>query len=149
MCILSLKITLKVIPEGASFVCKYSNYFSPLKQKLTNCSAMGDTSNPSRAYSYGMGAAVSTLRKHLISNHLKDWVEQCEALGLMIKGKEGQQAAAALTGSTVRSQAQARPQYSSEALVDALVNLIVANDLVCDYLFIFINFPILFSLLAS
>jgi hypothetical protein len=88
MYILSLKMTEKVMLEGVSFVCKYSNNFSPLKQKLTNCSATDDISHPS--YSYDMGTAVSTLRKHLITNHLKDWVAQCEALSLIIKGKEAQ-----------------------------------------------------------
>ena len=86
-----------------------------------------------------MGTAISTLRKHLLTSHHEDWAAQCRDLGLTIKGKEAQEATAALTGLTARSQVQARPQYSPEALVDALVDLIVANDLVCYYLFTFIH----------
>jgi hypothetical protein len=96
-----------------------------------------------------MGTAVSTLRKHLLTSHREEWAAQCISLGLTIKGKEAQEATAALTGLTARSQVQARHQYSPEALVDALVDLIVANDLVCHDFFIFINYSIFFfSLLA-
>jgi hypothetical protein len=86
------------------------------------------------------------LRKHLLTHHFEDWVAQCTSLGLTIKGKEAQEAVAALTGSSIKSQVQPRPKYTPEALVDALVKLIVANDLVSHYLFIFIKYLIFFFL---
>jgi hypothetical protein len=121
-------------------------FFSKIMTYKIKYSSIDDVNKTHTTFPYAKGTAVGTLRKHLLTHHFEDWVAQCTSLGLTIKGKEAQEAVAALTGSSIKSQVQPRPKYTPEALVDALVKLIVANDLVSHYLFIFIKYLIFFFL---
>ena len=71
----------------------------------------------------------------MYTTHLEEWVAECQRLNLGIRGKAAQGSIAALHGVRPQSQDQSRPQFSPQQFVNALVEFIVANDLVCFYLF--------------
>jgi hypothetical protein len=78
---------------------------------------------------YAMTTSVGTLRRHLYTIHPKEWSAQCKAHGIPITAKSALAAIAAFHG-VEPAQDQPRPQFSQERFVDALVEFIVANDLV-------------------
>jgi hypothetical protein len=79
---------------------------------------------------YAMTTSVGTLRRHLYTIHPKEWSAQCKARGIPITAKSALKALAEFYGVELESQDQLRPQFSPERFVDALVEFIVANDLV-------------------
>jgi hypothetical protein len=72
---------------------------------------------------------VSNLRKHLFTYHLDDWVAECKELGIRITTEPAVQAMKGLGFGVVEEDSE-QPQYSQEAFLDSLVELIVGEDLV-------------------
>jgi hypothetical protein len=88
---------------------------------------------------YSKKTSTATLRRHLFSAHIKDWLAECERLGISITAKEAVEAITAFQGIRPNTQTP-RPQFTSERLINALAEFIVATDQVCLkalYLFIF------------
>jgi hypothetical protein len=77
---------------------------------------------------YGKSTSTSTLRKHLYTTHIQEWIEGCERLQLKIRSKDALQAIAAHRGVRAESQAQQRPQFTQENFVNALAEFIIATD---------------------
>lgn len=96
---------------------------------------------------YEKTTSVGILRRHLQTEHLDSWLAECQSLDLVAKGKAAQGSMGASHGTGPRSQGHSRPQFSPERFINALVEFIVVNDLVCLYLFIsLIKLIIVFSL---
>lgn len=78
---------------------------------------------------YGGSTSTSTLRKHLYTVHIRDWIGECERRQIMIRSKDALAAIAAHRGITVESPQ--RPRFTQENFMNALAEFIVAGDHVC------------------
>ena len=123
--------------EGSSKVCKFCKYvfriFLFLYTKIIT-RAMTNVDDPDhRVSTFGSRMSTGTLRRHFITNHLSDWVSECDKLGIVIKSREALGAIAELHGKKAEKAVQHRIPFSNEAFIDALVDLIVVNDLVSSH----------------
>ena len=91
---------------------------------------------------YGLQSATSTYRTHLISVHLEEWTATCKKHGIAIKSKCAQRAVDGIQPGSAGGDTS--EPYSNEAFVDAIVEFIVGDDLVCS-----IVLALLFSLTIS
>lgn len=65
----------------------------------------------------------------MFTYHLDEWVAECKGLGIRITAEPAVQAMKGL-GVGVGEDDSEQPQYSQEAFLDSLVELIVGEDLV-------------------
>jgi hypothetical protein len=95
-------------------------------------------SNPSHeVVSYELGAGTSNLRKHLYDNHINKWITQCAELKIQITAKAGLDAIRKHRNEPQPSSLESeRQDYSKDAFLDAIVELVTGDDLVSNY-FIF------------
>lgn len=99
------------------------------------------TNSDYRVATYGTSTSTSGHRKHLCDNHMEEWVDSCDALGIKISGKAVIKQAEAYRVRRDGRQAHAdqsdgsnkRPEFSNEAFVDALTDFIIADDQVYIY----------------
>jgi hypothetical protein len=59
---------------------------------------------------------------------MEAWVAECQKLKIDLRGKEGKEAIARLTGVSVEHQAEARTPFTQDNFLDSLVQFIVATD---------------------
>lgn len=89
---------------------------------------------------YGSSTSTGTLRKHLFTYHIEDWLSECKKLQIRITAKDALAAIAAFQGTRTESQTQPRPKFTQGHFVDALAEFIVATDQVYShFLMPFIN----------
>ena len=81
-----------------------------------------------RVHSYHATTATGPLRSHLLKHHAEEWVKECQRLKIVLRGKEGEEALARVTGHPVEHQAVARTPFTQDNFLDALVQFIVATD---------------------
>lgn len=103
-----------------------------------------DHGSSSKCDSYKCTSGTSTLRRHLYTKHLEEWINGCKAAGVKITATdEGVQKALAdfnrQQGLESESQGTGRSvpiyhPYSPEAFVDAIVEWIVSDDQVSTFL---------------
>jgi hypothetical protein len=68
------------------------------------------------------------LRNHLLSHHAEEWVKDCQQRKIALRGKEGGEALAKVTGVPVDHQAEAQVPFTQDSFLDGLVQFIVATD---------------------
>jgi hypothetical protein len=76
------------------------------------------------------------LRKHLVNDHIEQWVSACDDLKIPITAKAALPAVRKFRNEPAdepTSLESERPEYSKTAFVDALVEFVVGNDQVCVY----------------
>ena len=91
---------------------------------------------------FSKGTSTGTLRAHLCSEHIDDWVSSCDAANIKIKARmvqaEINEYRQSRGEATSEGNWKQRKTFSKEAFVDAIVEFIVADDQVsiiyCDYL---------------
>jgi hypothetical protein len=100
--------------------------------------------NPAiRVHSYKSSTATGPLRAHLLTRHAEEWVRECQKQNIPLRGKEGEEALAKVTGVSVDRQAEARVPFTQDNFLDALVQFVVATDQVFFFfflLFLFLKF---------
>jgi hypothetical protein len=107
---------------------------------------MKETNRAHRVHHYCSNTATGPLQRHLIKCHYDQWTSGCKERNLSIRSVAGQEAIALHEGETSKPQTSSRPLYSPELFLDALVDFIVANDLVLFlFLFFYSFFLICFS----
>lgn len=86
------------------------------------------------------------MRKHLYSQHSAHWVDKCDKEGIVISPGDAEAQACAEErrkdrGDTSGPGASGIPRktYTPDAFVDALVELIVGDDLVCACLIVWFH----------
>jgi hypothetical protein len=106
--------------------------------------------NPAtKVHSYRASTATGPLRSHLRKHHAEEWVKECQKLGIKLRGKEGEEAVAMVTGQPLERQAEARTPYTQDNFLDALVQFIVATDQVFIFFYYFFGvFPHLINFLG-
>ncbi|KAK0460198.1 uncharacterized protein EV420DRAFT_1641527 [Desarmillaria tabescens] len=95
----------------------------------------GDKHKNAKDKTYSMSTGTTSLRHHLIREHLKLWVTACDRLGTLIKGN-GTKAAEKFrkaNGMTMPSDASCSdtssiPEFSHDAFIDAIIEWIIADD---------------------
>jgi hypothetical protein len=90
-----------------------------------------------RVHSYRVTTASGPLRNHLLNHHVEEWVKECQNLKIGLRGKEGEEAVARVTGVPVEHQAEARTPFTPDNFLDALVQFIVVTDQVFFFSIIF------------
>jgi hypothetical protein len=85
---------------------------------------------------YGDGSSTGTLRNHLCSEHIDDWVSSCDSMGIPLKAKGIKTAVDNYRQSqgqtTSDGMQKPRRQFSKEAFVDSIIEFIIADDQVSD-----------------
>ena len=89
---------------------------------------------------YNAGTATGNLQAHLLSHHADEWVQECQALKINLRGKEGGKALVKATGVPAEHQGQGEAQvpFTQDNFVDGLVQFIVATDQVFFFSFFFL-----------
>lgn len=64
-------------------------------------------------------------------NHLPEWPDECNRLGIKIKSKDALRAIEVYCGVTAESQTQQRPKFTPETFLNALAEFFIASDQVC------------------
>jgi hypothetical protein len=87
---------------------------------------------------FGQTTSTSVLRRHLFESHLDLWIAACDDMKIRITAKEALPVIEAYRQEPQQTQLEAaRPEFSKEAFLDALVEFIVADDQVSLILSIF------------
>ena len=109
------------------------------------CRALHEENPTSRVHPYSMNTTTGSLWSHLLKNHMQEWVSECQKLGIVLKGKEGEEAFAQFTGLPVQHQAEARIPFSQVTFLDALMQFIIGTDQVFFLLYeYFSSFNLIF-----
>jgi hypothetical protein len=96
-------------------------------------------------HQYQESTASGPLRAHLLTRHAQEWVEACQEKNIALRGKEGEEALAKVSGVPVNRQAEARVPFTQDNFLDALVQFIVGTDQVF-FLFLFFFWSEMFFL---
>lgn len=76
--------------------------------------------------------STSTMRKHLFTDHVAEWVKSCEDLSIPITAPPALKAIQKFRKEPAATPLESeRPQYSKEAFIDAIVDFVVGDDQVC------------------
>jgi hypothetical protein len=59
---------------------------------------------------------------------VEEWVQECQQKNIALRGKEGEEALAKVTGVPVDCQAEAWVPFTQDNFLDGLVQFIVATD---------------------
>jgi hypothetical protein len=59
---------------------------------------------------------------------VEEWVQECQQKNIALRGKEGEEALAKVTGVPVDRQAEAWVPFTQDNFLDGLVQFIVATD---------------------
>lgn len=88
---------------------------------------------------FGRSTGISVLRKHLLKNHIEQWVTICDNLKIPITAKSAEEAVRVFRKEPAPTSFEThRPTYSKEAFVDAIVDFIVGDDQVRKFIYLFI-----------
>lgn len=93
-----------------------------------------------KVHPYRERTASGPLRAHLLAHHAEEWVQECQKLNIELRGKEGGEASARVTGLPVGHQAEAQVAFTQDRFLDGLVKFIVATDqvfFILYYLFLY------------
>lgn len=78
---------------------------------------------------FSLTTSTSVLRRHLFENHLDLWITACDDMKIKITAKEALPVIEAHRQEPQKTPLEAaRPEFSKEAFLDALVEFIVADD---------------------
>ena len=89
-----------------------------------------------KVHAYQESTASGPLRFHLLTHHAEEWVKACKKKNIALRGKEGEEALAKVTGVPVDHQAEARVPFTQDSFLDGLVQFIVATDQVFSAFFL-------------
>ena len=96
--------------------------------------------NRKNIHSFGLNTGTTTLHRHLVSEHIGDWVTSCDKLGIEITAETVAKEVANFRGESEQpeygtNKKPERRNYSCEAFVDAILAWVVADDQVRSHLF--------------
>ena len=101
-----------------------------LNQRLTRTQRAQNSKSTSDMASYSASSSSTTLRSHLTLAHLDVYLRMCEHKGWTDRLKA---AGGSKTTSNEVIVQHKRPEYSKEALLNALIAFIVTDDQVCRH----------------
>ena len=95
--------------------------------------------NQKCVHSFGLNTGTTTLRRHLVSEHIGDWVTSCDKLGIKITAEMVTNEVTNFQGESEQSECNAnmKPEhrnYSHEAFVHAILAWVVTDDQVHSHL---------------
>jgi hypothetical protein len=78
---------------------------------------------------FGATTSMSNLRKHLFTDQIKKWITSCENLNISITAAAALEAICKFHKEPATTSLESeRTQYSKEAFIEALVDLVVGDD---------------------
>lgn len=81
---------------------------------------------------FAMTTSTGTLRKHLAGEHIEKWVTGCDNLGIKITAEGVMPAVRKFRAQPEPTSLEGeRQEYTKEAFVEAILEFIVGDDLVC------------------
>ena len=88
--------------------------------------------NRKNIHSFGLNTGTTTLRRHLVSEHIGDWVTSCDKLGIEITAEMVAKEVANFRGESEQPEygTNKKPEcrnYLREAFVDAILAWVVAG----------------------
>ena len=79
-----------------------------------------------------MTTSTGTLRKHLAGDHIEEWVTSCDNLDIKITAEGVLPAVCEFRAQPEPTSLEGeRQEYTKEAFVEAVLEFIVGDDLVC------------------
>ena len=112
--------------------------------------------NQKAVHNYGQGSGSTTLRHHLITCHLAEWVTVCDKANIQISGDgtfgkmiaefRGESKSKLMDCGNLLNES---PMFTKTAFVNAIVGLIVTEDLVSDVMLFLVSFWVLIHMLWS
>ena len=96
--------------------------------------------NRKNIHSFGLNTGTTTLRRHLVLEHIGDWVTSCDKLGILITAETVAKEVKSFRGESEQSEFSAKKKpkcrnYSREGFVDAILAWVVADDQVRSHFF--------------
>ena len=93
-----------------------------------------------KIHSFSLNTGTTTLCRHLVLEHIRDWVTSCDKLGIEITAEMVAKEVANFQGESEQPEygTNKKPEhrnYSHEAFVDAILAWVVADDQVHSHLF--------------
>ena len=81
---------------------------------------------------FKLTTGISNLRKHLFSVHVDQWVTCCNDLKISITAKDALAAVRKFQDEPPDTSLESeRPEYSKEGFIEALLEFVIGDDLVC------------------
>ena len=81
---------------------------------------------------FGLTTSTSNLRKHLFTDHIREWITACESLKIPITAVAAVEAIREFCKEPATTSLESeRLQYSKEAFIDAIVDFVAGDDQVC------------------
>ncbi|KAH9159457.1 hypothetical protein EDB89DRAFT_1183790 [Lactarius sanguifluus] len=115
------------------------------KKQCKFCLVLHQEDASIKVHSYRPTTATGPLRAHLLKHHAEEWVAECQSLKIGLRGKEGEEAIARVTGVPVERQAERRTPFTQDNFLDGLVQFIVATDQVFFFFYFFSLFNFFFK----
>jgi hypothetical protein len=125
-----------IIERTVNSACRYFFFFYAFFYLNIVFRAENDN-NPANVFLYGDQTATGSLKYHLITTHLGEWISECDKLGITITGKQAGQAVAKYKGLSVEQQTKARMPFSKDNFLDAVVDFIVVTNQVFIFISVF------------
>jgi hypothetical protein len=113
---------------NAHFACKFFFLFSFHIFADNFHRKLHQNNGAIKVHRYAESTASGPLRFHLLSHHVEEWVQECQQKNIALRGKEGEEALAKVTGVPVDRQAEAQVPFTQDNFLDGLVQFIVATD---------------------
>jgi hypothetical protein len=81
---------------------------------------------------FSVTTSTSGLRKHLFTDYIAEWITSCDDLNIPITAAAAVEAIRKFRKEPETTPLESEhPQYSKEAFIDAIVDFVVGDDLVC------------------
>jgi hypothetical protein len=81
---------------------------------------------------FKLTTGISNLRKHLFSFHIDQWVTCCDDLKISITAKDALAAVRKFRDEPPETSMESEhPEYTKEGFVEALLEFVIGDDLVC------------------
>ena len=122
------------------FILQVSQSFSQICKEINLIHRHANKADPTHNIStFGLTTSTSNLRKHLYTEHIKEWIDSCKNFNIHITTAVALEAIRKYRNEPADTPLESeRPQYSKEAFIDAIVDFVVGDDLV-QFLFHFLN----------
>ena len=102
------------------------------------CRQIKESTPDHKISTFGRSTSISVLRKHLLKNHIEQWVTICDNLKIPITAKSAEGPLRIFRKEPDPTSLETeRPTYSKDAFVDAIVDFIIGDDQVRDKLIFF------------
>ena len=99
---------------NAHFACEFFFSFFPPYFADNFHRKLHQNNHSIKVHPYAESTASGPLHTHLLNHHAQEWAEVCQEQNIALRGKEGEEALARVSGVPVNRQAEAWALYSRQ-----------------------------------